>query len=88
VRTNWTKKLSACKATQRISRGLLAGIAMLAVCGFASAQERRDKQDTQARKEEFNFNLFSPPVTPTPITPPVGNRLFLAGRAFGSQGYV
>jgi len=27
-------------------------------------------------------------VTPSNITPPVGSHLFLAGHAFGSQGYV
>jgi hypothetical protein len=85
VKTNWSRKFQAGKAGQRITRGLLAGIAMLAVCGFASAQERQDKQD---KKEEFNFNLLPLPITPKAITPPVGNRLFLAGHAVGSQGYV
>jgi len=85
VETNWSRKFQAGKAAQSIIRGLLAGIAMLAVCGFASAQARQDKQD---KKEEFNFNPSLPPVTPPSITPPAGNRLFLAGHAFGSQGYV
>src|SRR5215469_10271601 len=30
----------------------------------------------------------SPPATPTDITPPVGNSLFLVGPALGTQGYV
>lgn len=85
MKTNWSKKFQAGKAAKSITRGLLAGIVMLAVCGFAPAQERQDKQD---KKEEFNFDLSTPPITPTAITPPVGNRLFLAGHAFGSQGYV
>jgi hypothetical protein len=61
---------------------MLVAFAALAISGIASAQ------DKQAKKEEFNFDLTTPPVTPTAITPPVGNRLFLAGHAFGSQGYV
>jgi len=30
----------------------------------------------------------TPPVTPTEITPPVGNTAFLEGHAFGTQGYT
>ena len=85
VKTSWSKKCQARKAAQSITRGLVAGIALLAVCGIAPAQERQDKRD---KKEELSFNLFSPPITPAAITPPAGNRLFLAGHAFGSQGYV
>lgn len=85
MKTNWFGKFQAAKAGQSITLGLLAGIAMLAVCGFASAQERQDKQE---KKEEFNFNLLSVPITPAAITPPAGNHLFLAGHAVGSQGYV
>ena len=88
METNWGRKFRAGKAAQSITRGLLAGIAMLAVCGLTPAQERQDKQGKQDKKEEFNFNLFAPPITPAAITPPAGNRLFLAGHAFGSQGYV
>jgi hypothetical protein len=82
VKTNWSKKFRTGKTAQSITRRLLAGIAMLAVCGFASAQDKQDK------KEGFNFDLSTAPITPPAITPPVGNRLFLAGHAFGSQGYV
>src|SRR5215471_7752415 len=31
---------------------------------------------------------LTPPATPTGITPPVGNTLFLVGHALGTQGYV
>ncbi|HET7108053.1 MAG TPA: DUF3455 domain-containing protein [Candidatus Acidoferrum sp.] len=85
MKTGCNKKFQAGNAALRVTRGLLAGFAMLAICGLASAQERRDKQ---AKKEEFNFNLMAPPVTPAAITAPMGNRLFLAGHAIGSQGYV
>src|SRR5215472_251421 len=31
---------------------------------------------------------LTPPATPTDITPPAGNSLFLVGHALGTQGYV
>jgi hypothetical protein len=31
---------------------------------------------------------LTPPATPTGITPPAGNSLFLVGHALGTQGYV
>jgi hypothetical protein len=67
---------------QTAARAFLMAFAMLAVSGIASAQNKQDKKD------DFAFDLSTTPVTPTAITPPVGNRLFLAGHAFGSQGYV
>ena len=81
MKDNCSRKFWCGRAAENIARGMLVAFAALAISGIASAQDKQDK------KEEFNFNL-TPPVTPTAITPPVGNRLFLAGHAFGSQGYV
>jgi hypothetical protein len=58
---------------------MLVAFAALAISGSASAQDKKD---------EFAFELLSNVATPAAITPPVGNHLFLAGHAFGSQGYV
>jgi hypothetical protein len=61
----------------------LAAFALLAVSGVY-AQEKAHDDD----REQINFSQIPTPVTPTAITPQVGNHLFLAGHAFGSQGYV
>jgi len=58
---------------------MLVAFAALAISGSASAQDKKD---------EFAFEPLSNVATPAAITPPVGNHLFLAGHAFGSQGYV
>jgi len=58
---------------------MLVAFAALAISGSASAQDKKD---------EVAFELLSNVATPAAITPPVGNHLFLAGHAFGSQGYV
>ena len=79
---NCSRKFWSGRAAKNIARGMLVAFAALAISGIASAQNKQDK------KEEFNFDLTTPPITPPAITPPVGNRLFLAGHAFGSQGYV
>ena len=79
---NCSRKFWCGRAAENIARGMLVAFAALAISGIASAQDKQDK------KEEFNFDLSTAPVTPPAITPPVGNRLFLAGHAFGSQGYV
>jgi hypothetical protein len=42
----------------------------------------------QQKQETFGFSSIPSPVTPTRITPPVGNSAFLVGHAFGTQGYV
>jgi len=84
VNNNLSKQLLGCRIGQNITRGLLVALAALAVSSIASAQDNRDKD----KKEEFTFNLFPNPTTPTAITPPAGNVLFLAGHAVGSQGYV
>jgi len=81
----FSTKFHGGRAALAITRGLLSACAVLAACGTVFAQERQEKQD---KKEEFNFNLLPNPTTPTAITPPVGNVLFLAGHAVGSQGYV
>ena len=82
MKDNWSRKFWCGRAAENIARGMLVAFAALAISGIASAQDKQDK------KEEFNFDLSTAPVTPPAITPPVGNRLFLAGHAFGSQGYV
>lgn len=61
----------------------LVGLAVLAACGVAFAQDR-----IQANKEELKFEAISTPVTADLITPPVGNSAFLAGHGVGTQGYV
>src|SRR5258708_36197499 len=82
MKDNCSRKFWCGRAAENIARGMLVAFAALAISGIASAQDKQDK------KEEFNFDLSTAPVTPPAITPPVGNRLFLAGHAFGSQGYV
>ncbi|MGB7846318.1 MAG: DUF3455 domain-containing protein [Candidatus Acidiferrum sp.] len=67
-------------ATQNIVRALLLAFAVLVVSGVASAQDNNN--------EIASFNLIPNPTTPTAITPPAGNVLFLAGHGVGSQGYV
>ena len=64
-------------ATQSVVRGSVVALAMLAVCGITFAQEKADKKDK-----------VTSPATPAAITPPVGNSVFLAGHAVGTQGYV
>ena len=56
-------------------RAILAGIAMLFICGVVFAQE-------------FTVSRVSSPITPDLITPPVGNSAFLEGHGIGTQGYV
>jgi hypothetical protein len=70
------------RAACSITRALLAACAVLAVSGIASAQDKQDNKD------QITFNLLPDTTTPTAITPPVGNVLFLAGHGVGSQGYV
>ena len=80
-----SKKFLGGRAVHIITRGLLAASAVLAVSGIAFAQDQQDKQD---REEENTFNVLPHPTTPTAITPPQGNVLFLAGHGVGTQGYV
>src|SRR5258708_28974451 len=82
MKDNCSRKFWCGRAAENIARGMLVAFAALAISGIASAQDKQDK------KEEFNFDFSTAPVTPPAITPPVGNRLFLPGHAFGSQGYV
>ena len=70
------------RAAENIARGILVAFATLAISGIASAQDKQDKKD------ELTFELLQNTTTPPAITPPAGNHLFLAGHAFGSQGYV
>jgi hypothetical protein len=79
VNNNCSKKFRGGKSARSIISGLLVAAAALAVTGVASAQDNKD---------QITFNLLPNPTTPTAITPPAGNVLFLAGHAFGSQGYV
>jgi len=83
VNNNRSKKFHGGVAA-RIIRWSLAVLAVLAISGAVFAQERAHDDD----KEQINFTPIPNPVTPSNITPPVGNHLFLAGHAFGSQGYV
>jgi hypothetical protein len=55
-------------------RGMFAA-ALLLVCAFSTV--------TYAAAEDV-----TPPVTPSKITPPVGNTAFLVGHATGTQGYT
>lgn len=65
---------------QRVMRGVLAALAVLAVSGVALAQDN---------KGEAALNVFIPsPVTSVTITPPIGNSAFLLGHGVGTQGYV
>jgi hypothetical protein len=82
VNNNRSKKFHGGVAA-RIIRGSLAILAVLAISGAVYAQEKAHDD-----REQINFSLIPDPVTPTAITPPVGSHLFLAGHAFGSQGYV
>lgn len=79
MNNNCSKKSWGGKSARSIISGLLVAAAALAVTGVASAQDNKD---------QITFNLLPNPTTPTAITPPAGNVLFLAGHAFGSQGYV
>jgi len=83
VNNNRSRKLRGGVAA-RIIRWSLAILAVLAISGGVYAQERSHDDE----KEQINFTPIPNPVTPSNITPPVGSRLFLAGHAFGSQGYV
>jgi hypothetical protein len=80
VNNNCIKQSWGGRAVRSIVSGLLVAAATLAVTGIASAQDNKN--------EIASFNLIPNPTTPTAITPPAGNVLFLAGHAFGSQGYV
>jgi hypothetical protein len=82
VNNNRSKKFQGGMAARTIL-GSLAAFALLAVSGVY-AQEKAHDDD----REQINFSQIPTPVTPTAITPPVGTHLFLAGHAFGSQGYV
>jgi len=78
VNNNSGKRRWSRKTTQSILRGSLAALAVLAVSGIASAQEKgQDKKDE-----------ITSPTTPAVITPPAGNSAFLVGHAVGTQGYV
>src|SRR5258708_38352970 len=83
VNNNRSKKFHG-GVEARISRWSLAVRGVLAISGAVFAQERAHDDD----KEQINFTRIPTPVTPSNIPPPVGNRLFLAGHALGSQGYV
>ncbi len=72
-----------CSKKSRARQGLLIALAVLAVSSAAFAQDK-----TQEKKEAFTFSSIPSPVTPTRITPPVGNSAFLVGHAGGTQGYV
>jgi Protein of unknown function (DUF3455) len=80
VKNNRIKKFMGGRAARRIMSGLLVTAATLAVCGIASAQDKKE--------ESSNFNLLPTPTTPANITPQEGNALFLVGNAVGTQGYV
>ena len=82
MKDNCRRKFWCGRTAENIARGMLVAFAALAISGIASAQ------DKQVKKDEFAFDLLSNVPTPTAITPPAGNHLFLAGHAFGSQGYV
>jgi hypothetical protein len=82
VNNNCSKKFWGGRAAHSITLGLLAAFAVLAASGIASAQDKVDSKD------QITFNLLPDPTTPPAITPRAGNVLFLAGHAFGSQGYV
>jgi hypothetical protein len=77
VKNTSFKRFSGSAVTQRIMRGMLAALAVLAVGNIASAQETGGEGKS-----------IPSPVTPVAITPPVGNSAFLVGHAFGTQGYV
>ena len=83
VNNNRSKKFPG-GAAARIIRWSLAILAVLAISGAVYAQEKAHDDD----REQINFSPIPNPVTPSNITPPVENHLFLAGHAFGSQGYV
>ena len=80
MNNNRSRNLWYARAAQNIARGFVVALAALAVSGIASAQDRN---------EEFtSFNLSSNLSTPTAITPPEGNSVFLSTHAAGTQGYV
>ena len=72
MNNNCIKKLWGGMAARMIL-GLLAAFALLAVSGVYAQEKAHDG------KEQVDFSLIPNPVTPTAITPPVGNHLFLAG---------
>jgi len=82
VHNNCSEKFWSGRAARSIIRGLLAALAVLAVSGIASAQDRQEKKD------EIVFDLLQNPATSSTITPEVGNSLFLATHGVGTQGYV
>jgi hypothetical protein len=81
VKDNRSKKFHGGTAAHMIL-GSLAAFALLAVSGVYAQEKAHDD------REQINFSQIPTPVTPTAITPLVRNHLFLAGHAFGSQGYV
>jgi hypothetical protein len=80
MNNNCIKQFPGGRTVRNIIGGLLVAAAALAVTSIASAQDNKN--------EIASFNLIPDPTTPTAITPPVGNVLFLAGHGVGSQGYV
>ena len=83
VNNNCSKKFQGGTAA-RIIRGSLAALAILAVPGLVSAQERG-----QGKREESDSSSSIPsPTTPERITPPAGTFAFLLGHGVGTQGYV
>jgi len=80
VNNTCSKRFQGGVVAQRVMRGVLAALAVLAVSGVALAQDN---------KGEASSNVSIPsPVTSVALTPPVGNSAFLVGHAFGTQGYV
>jgi len=79
VKNDSKKKFRGGKAAHGIIRGVLAALAVVAVSGIASAQDK---------KEEISASSVQSPTTPALITPPAGNSAFLAGHGVGTQGYV
>ena len=67
------------RAKQNIVRGMLVAIAALAAAGIASAQEDKDVAAS---------SQLQAPISSALVTPIEGNSVFLAGHAFGTQGYV
>jgi hypothetical protein len=78
-----SRKRSRGCAARAVVSGSLAVVAMLALSGFARAQETSPGAKSQDKREEI-----ARPTTPPAITPPAGNSVFLVGHATGTQGYV
>jgi hypothetical protein len=85
VNNNCSGKFWGGTAAHRISCGLLAAFAVLAISGAACAQQWGGDQ---VKKDDITFSALANVTPPVALTPPAGNSEYLLGHGVGTQGYV